>query len=81
MKDREDIIIGGIYKHFKGDYYKVLTIGKDSEDLQDMVVYISLYYKPEKESRVWIRSLQDFMGMKEFEDGSKVERFKFISKE
>ena len=75
----KEIVIGGIYKHFKGDYYKVLTVGKDSEDLKDMVVYISLYYKAEKETRVWIRSLEDFIGMKELEDGSKIERFKIIS--
>jgi len=81
MPKKREIVVGGIYEHFKGNYYKVLTVGKDSEDLKDMVVYISLYYKPEKESRVWIRSLEEFMGMKKFDDGSQIERFKFISKQ
>lgn len=78
-QDERKIIIGGVYKHFKGDYYQVLTVGLDSETLQEMVVYQSLYYKPEKETRVWIRPLSDFMGTKELEDGSVVQRFEFIS--
>jgi len=73
------IVIGGIYRHFKGDYYKVLTLGLDSETMKEMVVYISLYYKPEKETRVWIRPLEDFMGTKELEDGKIINRFDFIS--
>jgi len=38
-----------------------------------------LYYKSEKETRVWIRSLEDFMGTKELEDGNIVNRFDFVS--
>ena len=26
-----DVVVGGIYKHFKGKLYKVLMIGYDSE--------------------------------------------------
>lgn len=79
--ETKDVVIGGIYKHFKGDYYKVLTLGLDSETTEKMVVYISLYYKPEKETRVWIRSLENFMGIKELENGDIVNRFEFVSKE
>ncbi|HNR53245.1 MAG TPA: DUF1653 domain-containing protein [Candidatus Dojkabacteria bacterium] len=74
-----EIMIGGVYKHFKGDYYQVLTVGKDSETEKDMVVYTSLYYKEDKGTRVWIRSLEDFMGTKELEDGTIVNRFEFVS--
>jgi len=73
------IVIGGVYKHFKGDYYRVLVVGLDSESLQKFVVYESLYYNPEKETRVWIRSLVDFMGQKELENGTKIDRFEFVS--
>jgi len=74
-----EIVIGGVYQHFKGDYYKVLTLALDSETLEEKVIYMSLYYSPEKETRVWIRSLEDFMGTKELEDGKIVNRFDFIS--
>lgn len=76
--DKSKIIIGGIYKHFKGDYYQVLTVGLNSETLEEMVVYVALYYKPEKETRVWIRPLADFMSTKELEDGTVIDKFEFI---
>lgn len=78
-QEERKIVVGGIYQHFKGDYYQVLTIAKDSETLDDIVIYTALYYKPEKETRVWVRPLDDFMGTKELEDGSVVNRFEFVS--
>jgi hypothetical protein len=42
-------------------------------------VYIPLYYKEESETKVWGRSLEDFMGTKEIEGGTVVNRFEFIS--
>ncbi len=83
QKERHDeraIVIGGVYRHFKGDYYQVLTVGKDSETLEDKIVYTALYYKPDKESRVWVRTFDDFMGTKEMEDGTVVERFSLVSR-
>ncbi len=69
----------GVYKHFKGGLYYAIMLAKDSETLNDFVVYIPLYYKPESNTRAWIRSVEDFMGYKVFEDGKKVKRFKYIS--
>lgn len=42
----------GIYKHFKGGIYEVLCIAKNSETLEDMVVYKSL-----KDDSIWVRPL------------------------
>ena len=69
----------GVYKHFKGGMYLALILAKDSETLDDFVVYIPLYDKPESGTRAWIRPLNDFMGSKELEDGTTVKRFEFIS--
>jgi len=67
----------GIYKHFKGNKYLALTVGKHSETLEEMVVYVSLYEN--ETSQVWIRPLENFMSDKTLEDGTKVKRFTFVS--
>lgn len=69
----------GVYKHFKGEMYLALMLAKDSETEKDFVVYIPLYDKPKSGTRAWIRSLDDFMGTKELEDKTIVNRFEFIS--
>jgi len=33
----------GIYRHYKGNEYEVIGIGKHSETLEDLVVYKALY--------------------------------------
>ena len=43
----------GIYRHFKGNYYRLLQIAKHSETLEPMVVYQALY----GERAYWVRPL------------------------
>ena len=38
-----NIVLGGVYQHFKGDYYLVEDIAKHSETQEEMVVYRQLY--------------------------------------
>lgn len=38
-----ELVIGGIYKHFKGDYYLVEDIVYHSETKEKMVLYRALY--------------------------------------
>ena len=40
---KREILIGRIYKHFKGDYYLVEDIVIDSETKGKMVLYRALY--------------------------------------
>lgn len=39
----QDIKINGIYRHFKGNKYKVLNIARHSETMEQYVVYQALY--------------------------------------
>ena len=38
-----ELKINGVYKHFKGDYYLVEDVAKDSETKEDIVIYRRLY--------------------------------------
>jgi hypothetical protein len=83
METEKDIekrnFVPGVYRHFKGGMYLALMLAKDSETEEDIVVYIPLYYKEESQTKAWVRSLEDFMGKKELDDGTIVDRFEFIS--
>ncbi len=46
----QEITIGKTYKHYKGNIYKIIALGKHSETLEDMIVYQSITDK-----KVWIR--------------------------
>ncbi|NPV93420.1 MAG: DUF1653 domain-containing protein [Firmicutes bacterium] len=72
MEPRE-VIIGGRYRHFKGKEYMVLHLAKDSETLQDLVVYRALY----EEKKVWVRALEMFLGQKEV-NGVSINRFELM---
>lgn len=62
--------INGIYKHFKGNYYRVEGIAKHSETCEDMVIYRALY----GEGGLWVRPLAMFEESVE-RDGKTVKRF------
>ena len=52
-----EIVIKGIYKHFKGDYYLVEELAFDSETTEKMVVYRRLY----GDCTLWVRPLDMFL--------------------
>ena len=41
----EEVKIGRVYRHFKGNYYFVENVGYDSETKERMVIYKPLYYR------------------------------------
>lgn len=63
----------GIYRHYKGNMYKVLYIAKHSETLEDMVIYQDVKY-PDK---IWARPASMWNDDIEI-DGNTVKRFELM---
>lgn len=63
----------GRYRHFKGNEYEVLGVARDSETMQEVVVYRALY----GERGVWVRPLAMFIEEVE-RDGRRVKRFEYV---
>ncbi len=58
-----EIKIGKKYKHYKGNFYEVIAMARDSEDPQkELVIYKGLYDSPEfGPNPIWVRSKEDFL--------------------
>lgn len=63
----------GKYRHFKGNEYEVIGIAKNSETLQETVVYRALY----GEKELWVRPASMWNETVE-RDGKTYKRFTYI---
>lgn len=72
----DSIQVGKLYKHYKGNLYKVLQIAKSSENLEELVIYEALY--PNPEGQIWARPLKMFQEKIEL-NGKQVHRFEPVS--
>ncbi len=63
----------GKYRHFKGNEYEVLFVAKNSETLEDMVVYRALY----GDCGVWVRPAS-MWNETVVRDGKEIKRFLFL---
>jgi hypothetical protein len=52
-----ELIIGRVYKHFKGNYYVVEGVALDSETKEEMVIYRRLY----EDGGLWVRPKSMFL--------------------
>ena len=75
MVNGTDLVLGGVYQHYKGKNYIVKDLAKYSESLEWMVIYECLYENPE--GKLWVRPLTMFLETV-FVDGKEVPRFKYI---
>ena len=46
----QEITVGKTYKHYKGNVYKIIALGKHSETCEDMIIYQSV-----EKGDVWVR--------------------------
>lgn len=63
----------GRYRHFKGNEYEVIGTAKNSETLEEMVIYRALY----GERELWVRPAEMWNETVE-RDGKIFQRFTFI---
>jgi len=66
----------GIYRHFKGNEYRVLYLAKHSETEELMVVYQALY----GDHSIWVRPANMWNETVE-RDGKVFKRFEYIGEE
>lgn len=63
------------FEHFKGGKYKLIGFGKDSETLEDVVIYQALYGV----GQIWVRPYGIFFSKVKNKEGEEVNRFTEIS--
>ena len=66
----------GKYRHFKGNEYEVIAIAKNSETMEDAVVYRALY----GEREFWVRPLSMWTETVE-RDGKRQPRFTYLGEQ
>ena len=54
MAGKQDSLIGRMFRHFKGNLYRLEGFAKDSETLEEMAVYRALY----GERGLWVHRVQ-----------------------
>jgi len=74
MKKKPTLKIG-IYKHYKGNLYEVLDLGRHSETEEWVVIYRTLY----GDGGTWVRPYTMFVETVEVEK-KVVKRFEFMGK-
>ena len=68
----------GVYRHYKGNRYQVLGVGRHTETLEKLVLYQALYDSEEYGNKaLWVRPLNMFLETAEV-DGKPVPRFTFF---
>lgn len=55
-----EVKIGKVYRHFKGNYYFVENIAYDSENSERIVVYKPIYDR-EDNRKIWVRPEKMFL--------------------
>ncbi len=58
--EENQVSIGKIYRHFKGNYYFVENVAFDSETQERMVVYKPIYDRDDKK-QIWVRPEKMFL--------------------
>ena len=63
----------GIWRHYKGNFYEVLSVAKHTETMEEIVIYRAV----KNNIQIWARPLEMFLEQIEF-SGMMQPRFKFL---
>ena len=66
-------VVSGVYRHFKGSLYRVITLAKLEATNEDVVVYETFSGQPIKNT--WVRPLSSFTELVVWSDGVMRPRF------
>ena len=75
---QDQIKPGQLYKHYKGDIYKIITLAKHSETTEWMLIYERQGDGVHTGWAIWARPLEMFFDFAAL-DGKKVPRFELVS--
>ena len=70
----QELKLKRVYRHFKGDYYLVEDVAKDSETGEEYVVYRKLY----GDGSLWLRPKDMFLSLEDpekYQDCQQIYRF------
>lgn len=70
MEEKHRNLIGREFRHFKGNRYRLEGFAKDSETMEELVVYRALY----GDGGLWVRPAEMFFETIE-RDGKRMKRF------
>ncbi|HSI21113.1 MAG TPA: DUF1653 domain-containing protein [Verrucomicrobiae bacterium] len=77
----QENVTPGIYRHYKGGIYKVVSVAKMDDTNEEFVVFHSVYQGLERgEGGWWIRRKEEFVEEVDYK-GKLSPRFKFVSKQ
>ena len=65
-----EIKVGDIYKHFKGNVYKIIAIAKHTETEEELIIYQQV----DQPQKVWARPISMFIDIIE-KNNNKFSRF------
>ena len=73
MNGEQEKLIGREFVHFKGGHYRLEGFAKDSETMEELVVYRALY----GDGGLWVRPAKMFFETIE-RDGRRIRRFELV---